>query len=144
MIPHHSHVATELTALTKKGAKFKWTPNCQAAFDTLKLELAKSVMLAYPNFSKTCRECQIFKRQRKHYGKLPPKHRIPHEYHVGDKILIRKQIDKLGKLQCPTQGPFVIVEVQDLPFNSTVVIDKGSYKEKINIRHILPFFLQSS
>ena len=35
MIPHRSHVATELTALTKKGAKFKWTPNCQAAFDTL-------------------------------------------------------------------------------------------------------------
>jgi len=41
MIPHCSHVATELTALTKKGAKFKWTPNCQASFDTLKLELAK-------------------------------------------------------------------------------------------------------
>jgi len=41
MIAHCSHVATELTALTKKGAKFKWTPKCQAAFDTLKLELAK-------------------------------------------------------------------------------------------------------
>jgi len=63
---------------------------------------------------------------------------------VGDKILIRKQIDKLGKLQCPTQVPFGIVEVQDLPFNSTVLIDKGSYREKINIRRILPFFLQSS
>jgi hypothetical protein len=36
MIPHCSHVATELTALTKKGAEFKWTPNCQAAFETLK------------------------------------------------------------------------------------------------------------
>ena len=35
IIPHHSHVSTELTALTKKDAKFKWTPNCQAAFDTL-------------------------------------------------------------------------------------------------------------
>jgi len=32
-------------------------------------------------------------------------HHIPHEYHAGDKIPIRKQIDKLGKLQCPTQGP---------------------------------------
>jgi len=52
MIPHHYHVATELTALTKKGAKFKWTPNCQAAFDMLKLELAKCIMLTYPNFSK--------------------------------------------------------------------------------------------
>jgi len=43
-----------------------------------------------------------------------------------------------------TQGPFSIVEVQDLPFNGTVVIDKGSYKEKINIRLILLFFPQSS
>jgi len=44
MIPHRSHVATELTALTKKGTKFKWTPNCQATFNTLKLELTKPVM----------------------------------------------------------------------------------------------------
>ena len=29
------------------------------------------------------------------------KHRIPHEYHVGDKI----RINKFCKLQCPTQGP---------------------------------------
>ena len=52
MIPHSSHVATEITALSKKGAKFKWTPNCQAAFETLKLELAKRVILTYPNFNK--------------------------------------------------------------------------------------------
>ena len=61
-------------------------------------------------------------------NKQENKHRIPHEYHVRDKILILKQINKLGKLQCPTQEPFVIDERQDLPFNSTVVIDKGSYK----------------
>jgi len=72
------------------------------------------------------------------------KHRIPHEYHVGDKILIHKKINKLGKVQWPTQGPFVIVEVQDLPFTGPVVINKGSYKEKINVHHILPFFPQSS
>ena len=47
MIPNHSHVATEITELTKKGAKFKWTPNSQAASDTLKLELAKRVMLTF-------------------------------------------------------------------------------------------------
>jgi len=44
MIPHCSLVATELTALTKKGAKFEWMPNCQTAFEMLKLELAKQVM----------------------------------------------------------------------------------------------------
>jgi len=33
MIPHHSHVATDLTELTKKGAKFNWSPNCQDSLD---------------------------------------------------------------------------------------------------------------
>ena len=51
MIPHRSHVATELTAHTKKGDKFKWTPNCQAAFDTLRLELAKRFMLTSLKFT---------------------------------------------------------------------------------------------
>ena len=51
-IPHHSHVATDLTSLTMKGAKFKRTLNCQESYDTLKLELAKRVMLTYLNFSK--------------------------------------------------------------------------------------------
>jgi len=55
-------------------------------------------------------------------NKQENKHHIPHEYHVGVKILIWKQIDKLGKLQCPTQGPFVIAEINDLPFNSNVLI----------------------
>ena len=72
------------------------------------------------------------------------KRHIPHKYHVGYKILMRKQIDKLGKLHCPTQGPFTIVKVKDLPFNGIVVIDKGSFKEKLNIRRILPFFPQST
>jgi len=57
---------------------------------------------------------------------------------------MRKQIDKLGKLRCPTQGPFIIDKVKDLPFNGIVVIDKGSFKEKLNIRRILPFFPQST
>jgi len=37
MIPYRFNVATDLSAPTKKGAKFKWTANCRAAFDTLKL-----------------------------------------------------------------------------------------------------------
>jgi len=49
---NRSHVVADLTALTRKGAKFIWTPNHQAAFDTLKLELAKGLTLTYPNSSK--------------------------------------------------------------------------------------------
>ena len=37
MIHHHPHVNTDLTALTKKVAKFMWTFNCLASFDNLKL-----------------------------------------------------------------------------------------------------------
>jgi len=42
MIPHDSHVASELTALTKKGEKFKWTNSCQSAFDFEKRTLQES------------------------------------------------------------------------------------------------------
>jgi len=77
-------------------------------------------------------------------NKQESKHCIPHKYCVGNKNLIRKQMDKLGKLQYPTQGPFGIVEIDDLPFACIVLIYKGSYKERINIRHIHPFFPQSS
>jgi hypothetical protein len=77
-------------------------------------------------------------------NKQVKKQHIPHKYHVGDKILMRKQIDKLGKLRCPTQGLVTIVKVKDLPFNGIVVIDKGSFKEKLNIRRIPPFFPQST
>ena len=31
-----SKIAKPLTALTKKGIKWAWTPSCQDAFDTLK------------------------------------------------------------------------------------------------------------
>jgi len=58
----------------------------------------------------------------------------------GMKFSFEKQIGNLGKVQCPTQGPFMIMETHALPFNSTVLINNGSYKGKTNIHHILPFF----
>jgi len=35
------------------------------------------------NFTKTCKECQVFKRQRKHYGILPPK---IHDLHPWNEV----------------------------------------------------------
>jgi hypothetical protein len=52
LIPHRSHLSTPLTNLTKKGTKFTWNSDCQVAFDALKTAIAKSVALAYPDFSK--------------------------------------------------------------------------------------------
>jgi hypothetical protein len=50
-IPRHSNLLTPLTALTMKGARFKWTDECQHNFDELKCLLAKQTVLAYPNFT---------------------------------------------------------------------------------------------
>jgi hypothetical protein len=50
-IPCHSDLLTPLTTLTKKGARFKWTDDCQHSFDGLKCLLAEQTVLAYPNFT---------------------------------------------------------------------------------------------
>jgi hypothetical protein len=47
-IPCRSDLLTPLTALTKKGAQYKWTDDCQHSFDELKRLLAKQTVLAYP------------------------------------------------------------------------------------------------
>jgi len=63
--------------------------------------------------------------------------RIPHEYKVGDPILIDikyKTKSKYGKN--PYDGPYTIVRVNT---NGTVVIKKGPVLETINIRQIKPY-----
>jgi hypothetical protein len=50
-IPHRSDLLTPLTTLTKKGARFKWTDDCQHSFDELKNLLAKQTVLTYPDFT---------------------------------------------------------------------------------------------
>jgi hypothetical protein len=53
--------------------------------------------------------------------------RIPHEFRLNDKVLIRRDIGNpyLGKLSKPTQGPFKIIDVQQLPINGTVLIQRS-------------------
>lgn len=45
-------IAQPLHQLTKKGAQFDWTAECQTAFDRLKSELTEAPVLAYPDFNK--------------------------------------------------------------------------------------------
>jgi hypothetical protein len=69
--------------------------------------------------------------------------RIPHEFRINDKVLIRRDIGNpyLGKLTKPTQGPFKIIDVQQLPINGTVLIQRSPTSvERVNIRRLLPFF----
>lgn len=51
-IPNFADIAPPLYGLERKGANFKWTTECQAAFDTLKRRLTSSPILAYPNFDR--------------------------------------------------------------------------------------------
>jgi hypothetical protein len=69
--------------------------------------------------------------------------RIPHEFRLNDKVLIRRDIGNpyLGKLAKPTEGPFKIIDVQQLPINGTVLIQRTPTSvERISIRRLLPFF----
>lgn len=49
-VPGFSKVAEPLNTLKKKGVKFRWTEECQGAFDTLKRFLTSSPVLGHPNF----------------------------------------------------------------------------------------------
>jgi hypothetical protein len=41
----------------------------------------------------------------------------------------------------PTQGPFKIIDVQQLPINGTVLVQRSlTSVERVNIRRLLPFF----
>jgi hypothetical protein len=49
---------------------------------------------------------------------------ILHEFCLNDKVLICRDIGNpyLGKLAKPTQGPFKIIDIQQLPINGTILI----------------------
>lgn len=48
-IKSFSTISAPLNKLTQKGETFKWTPECQTAFDTLKEVLTCAPILGYPN-----------------------------------------------------------------------------------------------
>jgi hypothetical protein len=64
--------------------------------------------------------------------------RLSHRYRVGDRVLIRNDMDgqPRPKMKSPTSGPFVITRVIGL----TLEINRGRYLEKINIRRVQPYF----
>jgi len=64
--------------------------------------------------------------------------RISHDYHVGDKVLLRRDYggEIIGKLDRPTSGPYTITEVF---VNGTVRLDRDGFTERVNIRRITPF-----
>jgi hypothetical protein len=69
-------------------------------------------------------------------NKAENKKRIQHEYNVGDKVLLEKP-GKLRKMATPRKGPYKILKVCS---NGTVILDRGSFQHKVNIRRISPYF----
>ena len=64
------------------------------------------------------------------------KNRIPHDYHVGEKVLIRKRTQsKYGECPC-WERPYRITRIND---NGTVRIQKGIIHEIVNMRLVKPF-----
>ena len=51
-IPAFNRLAGPLISLTKKYARFRWTEDCQHAFESLKDQLTAVPLLAYPDLSK--------------------------------------------------------------------------------------------
>ena len=51
-IPNYARIAYPLHCLTRKGAPFEWSADCEAAFDILRTKLLTSPVLVYPDFSK--------------------------------------------------------------------------------------------
>ena len=50
-VPNFSRLAEPLNALKRKGAKFRWSAECQDAFEKLKDHLIRPPVLAHPNFN---------------------------------------------------------------------------------------------
>ena len=69
--------------------------------------------------------------------------RIRHEYCLNDRVLIRRGIGNpyLGKLARPTDGPYKIIDIAQLPINGTVLIQRtANSTERVNIHRLVPFF----
>ena len=62
--------------------------------------------------------------------------RVDWDYKVDDLVLISDK-DISRKLDCPTKGPYKIVQVFT---NGTVLIQYGAVQQRINIRRCTPYF----
>ena len=51
-IRDYAGIAAPLYSLTKKGASFNWSVDCQQAFDSLKSALTSPPVLAYPDYDR--------------------------------------------------------------------------------------------
>ena len=51
MWKRRSHILEPLTTMSGKNTHFKWTSECQAAFDEMKRAISEEVLLAFPDYN---------------------------------------------------------------------------------------------
>ena len=68
-------------------------------------------------------------------NKKENKKRIPHEYKVGDQVLLTKP-GILRKMSTPYSGPY---EVQQVFPNGTLTIMREAVIQRVNIRRVIPY-----
>lgn len=51
-VPNFTDIAAPLYLLTRKNVRFRWTDECQQAFESLKKQLMQQPLLSFPDFSK--------------------------------------------------------------------------------------------
>ena len=61
--------------------------------------------------------------------------RIPHEYQVGDQVLMND--NQAYKYEPQRKGPYQILQVND---NGTVRIQRGATEDTVNIRQLRPYY----
>jgi hypothetical protein len=63
--------------------------------------------------------------------------RIPHDYKVGDKVLLKKPGKHLRTLETPRTGAHTVTAIYT---NGTLRIQKGNVNEWVNKRRLFPYF----
>ena len=64
------------------------------------------------------------------------KSRIAHEYKIGDKAYLLKNV-LVSKNALDREGPYDVIDINT---NGAVAIRRGAIIQTVNIRHLLPHF----
>jgi hypothetical protein len=67
-------------------------------------------------------------------NKAENRKRIPHEYTVGDKVLLKRGNE--NKYEAPYQGPYTILKINE---NGTVRMKVNDVEDTYNIRRLTPY-----
>ena len=102
-VQNFASIAEPLSALTKKGVRFSWSPEAQEAFEHLKRAFAETVTLAYPQPEKNfysghrCVGCRGGRDTLHHGGRSRAPHRL---FLARDELITTKLLSDSAGAAC--------------------------------------------